>query len=59
MAPPVETYEVCDSYYYAEYPNLLTPAEASDFAARFGERRGYLYFVAFGGQLLSRGLIQA
>ena len=39
-------------------PNLLTPAEASAFAARFGGRRGYLYFLCLGGQLLTRGLIQ-
>ena len=38
-------------------PIPLTPAEASAFAARFGDRRGYLYFLCLGGQLLSRGLI--
>jgi DNA-3-methyladenine glycosylase II len=39
-------------------PNLLTPAETSAFAARFGDRRGYLYFLCLGGQLLSRGLVR-
>ena len=34
-----------------------SPAEASAFAARFGERRGYLYFLGLGGQLLARGLL--
>lgn len=35
----------------------LTPVEASRFAARFGDRRGYLYFLSLGAQLLARGLI--
>jgi DNA-3-methyladenine glycosylase II len=39
-------------------PNVLTPAETSAFAARFGDRRGYLYFLCLGGQLLSRRLMQ-
>jgi DNA-3-methyladenine glycosylase II len=34
-----------------------SPADASAFAARFGDRRGYLYFLGLGAQLLSRGLI--
>jgi DNA-3-methyladenine glycosylase II len=34
----------------------LTPAEASAFADRFGERQGYLYFLALGSQLLARGI---
>jgi hypothetical protein len=39
-------------------PTPLTPAEASAFAARFGDYRGYLYFLGLGAQLLSRGLIE-
>jgi len=35
----------------------MTPAEANAFAARFGERQGYLYFLCLGAQLLQRGLI--
>jgi DNA-3-methyladenine glycosylase II len=35
----------------------LTPAAASAFAARFGDRRGYLYVLGLGAQLLSRGVI--
>jgi len=34
-----------------------SPAEASAFADRFGDRRGYLYFLGLGGQLLARGLL--
>jgi DNA-3-methyladenine glycosylase II len=34
-----------------------TPAEASEYAVRFGERRGYLYFLGLGAQLLARGLL--
>jgi DNA-3-methyladenine glycosylase II len=37
-------------------PDGLTPAEASAFADRFGERQGYLYFLALGSQLLARGI---
>lgn len=35
----------------------FTPATASDFAARFGDQRGYLYFIALGAQLYKRGLL--
>ncbi len=35
-------------------PALLTPAEANAFADRFGNHRGYLYFLCLGGQLLAR-----
>lgn len=35
----------------------FSPAEASAFAARFGDQRGYLYFLALGNQLRSRGLL--
>lgn len=44
-------------------PDLLglaaswSPADASAFADRFADRRGYLYFLGLGAQLLSRGLI--
>lgn len=31
----------------------LTPANASEIAERFGDRRGYLYFLCLGGQLLT------
>lgn len=34
-----------------------SPADASAFAERFGDRRGYLYFLGLGAQLASRGLI--
>lgn len=34
-----------------------SPADACDFAERFGDRRGYLYFLGLGSQLLARGLI--
>jgi hypothetical protein len=34
-----------------------SPADASAFAARFGDRRGYLYFLGLGAQLLSRGVL--
>jgi DNA-3-methyladenine glycosylase II len=34
-----------------------SPADASAFADRFADRRGYLYFLGLGAQLLSRGLI--
>jgi DNA-3-methyladenine glycosylase II len=37
----------------------FTPASASAFAARFGDRRGYLYFLALGEQLRARGLFGA
>lgn len=36
------------------HPTLLSPAEASAIADRFGNRRGYLYFLCLGGQLLAR-----
>ena len=32
---------------------LLTPAETSAFAARFGDRRGYLYFIFLGNRLMA------
>jgi DNA-3-methyladenine glycosylase II len=35
----------------------FTAADASAFAARFGDRRGYLYFLALGNQLRARGLL--
>jgi DNA-3-methyladenine glycosylase II len=35
----------------------FTPASASTFAARFGDRRGYLYFLALGEQLRLRGVL--
>lgn len=38
-------------------PEPFTPATASDFAARFGDQRGYLYFLALGQQLRARGLL--
>jgi DNA-3-methyladenine glycosylase II len=40
-------------------PVPFTPASASAFAARFGDRRGYLYFLALGEQLRARGLLGA
>jgi DNA-3-methyladenine glycosylase II len=39
-------------------PAPLTAADASAFAARFGDQRGYLYFLALGGQLRARGLLE-
>ncbi len=42
-----------------EPPVPFTPATASAFAARFGDRRGYLYFLALGEQLRARGLLDA
>jgi DNA-3-methyladenine glycosylase II len=44
-------------------PSLLelttrwSPAEASAFAVRFGDRRGYLYFFGLGAQLLASGVL--
>jgi DNA-3-methyladenine glycosylase II len=38
-------------------PTPFTPADASAFAARFGDQRGYLYFLALGNQLRARGLL--
>jgi DNA-3-methyladenine glycosylase II len=35
-----------------------SPADACAFAERFGDRRGYLYFLGLGAQLASRGLIE-
>jgi DNA-3-methyladenine glycosylase II len=37
----------------------FTPGSASEFAARFGDKRGYLYFLALGGHLRARGLLGA
>ncbi len=34
-----------------------SPADACAFAERFGDRRGYLYFLGLGSQLVARGLI--
>ena len=34
-----------------------TPADACDYAVRFGDRRGYLYFLGLGSHLLARGLL--
>jgi len=34
-----------------------SPAQACAFAERFGDQRGYLYFLGLGSQLLTRGLI--
>lgn len=39
-------------------PERLTPARANAFADRFGDRRGYLYFLCLGGQLLATGAFQ-
>ncbi|MGI8546242.1 MAG: DNA-3-methyladenine glycosylase family protein, partial [Gemmatimonadaceae bacterium] len=39
-------------------PASWSPSDACTFAKRFGDRRGYLYFLALGSQLLSRGLIE-
>jgi DNA-3-methyladenine glycosylase II len=36
------------------FPAPLTPAEASAVADRFGDHRGYLYFLCLGSQLLAR-----
>ena len=38
-------------------PVPFTPKAASAFVERFGDRRGYLYFLALGNQLLARGLL--
>jgi DNA-3-methyladenine glycosylase II len=38
-------------------PDLLTPAQAAAYAERFGELRGYLYFLSLGQQLITRGLV--
>lgn len=40
-----------------EPPVPFTPGSASAFAARFGDQRGYLYFLALGEQLRARGLL--
>jgi DNA-3-methyladenine glycosylase II len=40
-------------------PVPFTAADASAFATRFGDQRGYLYFLALGNQLNSRGLLGA
>jgi DNA-3-methyladenine glycosylase II len=40
-----------------EPPVPFTPATASAFADRFGDRRGYLYFLALGEQLRARGML--
>jgi DNA-3-methyladenine glycosylase II len=37
----------------------LTPAETSALAARFGDRRGYLYFLSLGSQLLARDVLSS
>ncbi|MCC6174201.1 MAG: DNA-3-methyladenine glycosylase 2 [Chloroflexi bacterium] len=37
----------------------FTPDSASAFAASFGDRRGYLYFLALGEQLRTHGLLEA
>jgi DNA-3-methyladenine glycosylase II len=34
-----------------------TPADACDYAVRFGDRRGYLYFLGLGSHLKARGLL--
>ena len=34
-----------------------TPADASTYAERFGDQRGYLYFFGLGAQLQARGLL--
>jgi DNA-3-methyladenine glycosylase II len=36
----------------------LTPAEEAPLLARFGEQRGYLYFLSLGWRLLQAGLIE-
>lgn len=38
-------------------PTPLTPAETSAFAALFGDRRGYLYFLSLGSQLMARDVL--
>lgn len=38
-------------------PRPFTPATASACAARFGDQRGYLYFLGLGEQLRRRGLL--
>lgn len=38
-------------------PVPFTAADASAFAARFGDQRGYLYFLGLGNQLHARGLL--
>ncbi len=38
-------------------PAPFTAGDASAFAAQFGDQRGYLYFLALGGQLRARGLL--
>jgi DNA-3-methyladenine glycosylase II len=38
-------------------PAPFTAGDASAFAARFGDQRGYLYFLALGDQLRARGLL--
>lgn len=38
-------------------PAAWSPADACAFAERFGDRRGYLYFLGLGSQLVARGLI--
>ncbi len=40
-------------------PASWSPADACAFAERFGDRRGYLYFLGLGSQLVARGLIEA
>lgn len=40
-----------------EPPVPFTPASARAFADRFGDQRGYLYFLALGDQLRARGLL--
>lgn len=39
-------------------PEQLTPAQANAIADRFGDRRGYLYFLCLGGQLLATGALR-
>lgn len=38
-------------------PTPFTAGDASEFAARFGNQRGYLYFLALGNQLRAKGLL--
>lgn len=39
-------------------PDPFTPASTCAFADQFGDRKGYLYFLALGAQLQARGLLE-
>jgi len=38
-------------------PDLLTPSQAAGYALQFGDRRGYLYFLSLGSQLIRKGIL--